>query len=121
MHLFLLMRQAAAGPGQALEEMPVPWGRCYTPDEGRVYLLAPSGLRVPFLWAGPSDGYCPAVVGNTPPCTVASPWCAVVEGAACLLMDLPDPVEAAAALLQSQKWYQLPLLLSSQDYSLYRI
>ena len=27
-HLFLLMRQAAAGPGQALKKMQVPWGRC---------------------------------------------------------------------------------------------
>ena len=121
-HLFLLMRQAVAGPGQALEEMPVPWGRCYTPDGGRVYLLAPAGLRVPFRWAGPSDD-CPALVGNRPPCTVASPWCAVVEGAACLLMDLPDPVEAAAAVLESRRRYgHAPLLLVapvSLQYSLF--
>ena len=64
--LFLLMRQAVASPGQAtLEEMSVPWGRCYTPDEGRVYLLAPAGFRVPFTWAGPPED-CPALVGNRP-------------------------------------------------------
>eukprot|EP01079_Euglenida_sp_SAG-EU17-18_P005310 gene5310-5346_t len=37
----------------------------------------------------------------TKTCSAVAPWCAVVEGAVCLLAGLPDPAKAAAAILDT--------------------
>eukprot|EP01079_Euglenida_sp_SAG-EU17-18_P009944 gene9944-1794_t len=99
-HLCLLMRQAGqASHSDGCDHLSVPWGRCYTLHGGCVYLLAPTAFPVPFTWAAPPEDH-PMLVA-TKKCDAVAPWCAVVEEAVCLLMDLPDPAKAAAAILDA--------------------